>query len=271
MERQRDFFKENEITDRLNTKWMARKTIFLKSTVSTNLDAGKLLDEGGANGTLVVADEQTGGKGRRGRSWVSPPGEAVYMSLALKLDFEPDKASMLTIVMAYAVATALRKVTGLDAGIKWPNDIVVKGRKLCGILTEMNMDGGRIRNVVIGIGINVNQCAFDDEIKETATSVFVEKGQKTDRSVLIGAIMDCFEGLYEQFVKEQDLGFLCDEYNEMLVNRDRHVRVLDPGEEYEGIALGINTAGELIVRKEDASEVCVYAGEVSVRGVYGYV
>jgi len=266
-----DVLSESELKSRMRTGWAGRNVHFLKETGSTNADAVRFLEEGEAHGTLVVADRQTAGRGRRGRSWESPSGASVYMTLALKPEFGPGQASMLTLVMALAVSEAISSVCGLKAGIKWPNDIVVNRKKVCGILTEMNMEADYIRSVVIGVGINVNQKVFPEEIRDTATSLSIEKGEEISRAELIASVMAHFERHYEQFVQDQNLSGIKQAYEEGLVNRNRKVRVLDPKGEYEGIAEGITDTGELMVRMDDGSIAEVYAGEVSVRGYYGYV
>lgn len=266
-----DVLSESELKSRIITKWAGKNVHFLKETTTTNADAKRLMEEGKPHGTLVVADKQTAGRGRRGRSWESPSGTSVYMTIALKPDFTPEKASMLTLVMALSVAEAVTDITGLNAGIKWPNDIVVNRKKICGILTEMSMEADYIRSVVIGVGINTNQESFPEEIKATATSLFLEKGEKMVRAELIAAVMRHFEYYYELFTQKEELSLLKEEYEKRLVNRNEKVRVLDPKGEFEGIAEGIAKTGELLVRLEDGSLTKVYAGEVSVRGYYGYV
>ena len=192
------------------------------------------------------------------------------MSIGLKPELSPDKASMLTLVMALAICDTIHEVTGLDSRIKWPNDIVVNGKKVCGMLTEMEAELDCIHSVVIGIGINVNQQEMPEEIRETATSLFLESGEKIIRAHIIEKAMEYFEDYYAQFMEKGDLSLLKEAYNARLVNMDAGVRVLDPRGEYEGIAKGINTEGELLVER-NGETVRVYAGEVSVRGVYGYV
>jgi BirA family biotin operon repressor/biotin-[acetyl-CoA-carboxylase] ligase len=195
------------------------------------------------------------------------------MTLMLRPECRPEKASALTLVMALAVLEAMREFMPLDKpmGIKWPNDIVIDNKKACGILTEMSAELDGIHYVVIGVGINVNQTEFSDEISKTATSMFIENGDKINRSRLVARVMHYFEKDYEIFEKTWDLTGLVDKYNKYLVNCGKEVRVLDPKGEYDAIAEGINENGELIVRRKDNGEtVLVYAGEVSVRGVYGY-
>ena len=266
-----DVMSRAEIESLMNTTWAGKKVVYYDETDSTNNQAKAYGEKGEAHGTLFVADMQAAGKGRRGRAWVSPAGSSIYMTILLHPDVLPTKAPQLTLVMAMAVAEGIRKVTGLETKIKWPNDIIVHGRKVCGILTEMSTEIDYINYVVIGDGINVNQETFPEEIRDTATSLKIETGSSVRRSVLIATIMECFEQFYEVFMTTEDLSGLQERYNAMLVNLGREVRVLEPGNEYEAHALGINRTGELIVRTVDGQEKEIYAGEVSVRGVYGYV
>ena len=266
-----DVMSRAEIESLMTTTWAGKKVVYYDETDSTNNQAKAYGEKGEAHGTLFVADMQAAGKGRRGRVWVSPAGSSIYMTILLHPDVLPTKAPQLTLVMAMAVAEGIRKVTGLETKIKWPNDIIVNGRKVCGILTEMSTEIDYINYVVIGDGINVNQETFPEEIRDTATSLKIETGSSVRRSVLIATIMECFEQFYEVFMTTEDLSGLQERYNAMLVNLGREVRVLEPGNEYEAHALGINRTGELIVRTVDGQEKEIYAGEVSVRGVYGYV
>lgn len=256
----------------IDTTQIGKNIVFHKETGSTNIDAKALAEKGEPSGTLVVADMQTAGRGRRGHGWVAPAGKNIYMTLMLCPDCPPDKASALTLVMAIAVYEAVSELISKDCcGIKWPNDVVVNNKKICGILTEMSAEPDCIHYVVTGAGINVNQEDFPQEIRETATSLFLETGKLTDRSRLTARVMHFFEQNYALFEQTWNLERLQDKYNEMLINRNRQVRVLDPKGTYDGIARGINEKGELIVERGDTGEtVLVYAGEVSVRGVYGY-
>lgn len=266
-----DVMSKAEIESLMNTKWAGSNVVYYDEIDSTNNRAKEAGNSGMANGTLFVADMQVAGKGRRGRVWQSPSGSSIYMTILLYPKISPLKAPQLTLVMAIAVAEGIQAVTGLDTKIKWPNDIVVNGKKICGILTEMSTEIDYINHVVIGVGINVNQESFPEDIRKTATSLKIELGQKVKRSELIAAVMKSFEKNYEIFVKTEDLSGLQELYNSMLVNLNRDVKVLEPGNEYEAHALGINRTGELIVRTPDGEEKEIYAGEVSVRGVYGYV
>lgn len=266
-----DVFSKAAIESHMDTQWAGKKIVFHRETDSTNIDAKKLAENGEPAGTLVVADMQTAGRGRRGNSWNAPAGENIYMTLILRPVCHPEKASAITLVMALAVFEAVREITHAECGIKWPNDIVIGNKKVCGILTEMSAEIDGIHYVVIGTGINVNQAAFPEEIKTKATSLYLENKVIADRSALTARVMHYFEEKYALFEKSWDLAQLLETYNSFLVNRDKEVRVLDPQGEYDGIARGINERGELLVeRKSDGAIVKVYAGEVSVRGVYGY-
>lgn len=244
--------------------------IYKDETDSTNLEAGRLADEV-SHGTVIVAEKQTAGRGRRGRSWLSESGENLYFSLLLKPDFAPELASMLTLVMAQAVAEGIDAVCGCKCEIKWPNDIVLHGKKVCGILTEMQLDAGRIKHVIVGVGVNVNQMEFAGEGLIYAGSLRGELGVEVDKSNVLTAILEHFRGYYEVFCKEGSLKMLQKAYETRLANYGKKVNVLDPKGAYQGVALGINDKGELLVRRADGMVEEVYAGEVSVRGLWGYV
>lgn len=253
-----------------NTKWAGSETCYFDSLDSTNTKAKELAESGYPSGAFVVAEQQTAGKGRRGRSWVSPRGTDIYMTLMLKPDINPNNASMLTLVSAVAVCNAIRRVAEVQAMIKWPNDVVVNGKKICGILTEMSAQFDYINHIVIGIGINVHNEHFPEEIAETAGSLLLECGRRFHRADLIEGFLEEFERLYDIYLETEDMTGMQKEYDQMLVNRGRQVRVLDPKEPFEGKAMGITKRGELIVDTWESRKL-VSSGEVSVRGIYGYV
>ena len=265
-----DILSKNELVSIRKTKWVGTEICYFDVTDSTNTQA-KSLGEGDApNGTLVVAGKQESGRGRRGRSFESPAGTGIFMTLLLRPEIEPQNASMLTLVSALAVAKGIEHMVDLPVQIKWPNDIVINGKKVCGILTEMSAQMDYVNYIVIGIGINVSNEEFPEEIKDVATSIYLESGKHVNRAMLIEKIWEEFEDYYELYEKTQDLSSLVKEYDSYLVNRGQKVRVLDPKEPYEGKAMGITDRGELIVDTWEARRL-VSAGEVSVRGVYGYV
>ena len=260
-----------EVASRMKTTWIGRDVRYLPSVGSTNTVAKQLGEEGASEGVLVIADEQTAGKGRRGRSWQIPAGSSVQMSLLLRPALAPERISMVTLVMGLAVAEAIRDLYGLEAGIKWPNDVVIGGKKITGILTEMSAELQAVHYIVIGTGINVNVTTFPEELAGRATSLEIELGRKVSRAELVAQTMSRFEEAYELFLQTQDLSLLTERYQALLLNRGREVRVLEPGHEFTGTARGINTLGELLVETEDGTVRKIYAGEVSVRGIYGYL
>lgn len=256
---------------RPKTEYMGQQQLYLETVDSTNTEAVRQAGKGGEHGLLIIAEKQESGKGRRGRSWSSPAGRNIFMTLLLRPSFAVSHASMITLVMAVSVTRAIREVTGQEAKIKWPNDVVLNRKKIVGILTEMSLEEEQVNYLVCGIGINVNQEELPSELKETATSIYLESGKMTDRGLLIERVMECFEAYYMIFCRRENMSELMETYNSFLVNQQAHVRVLDPGKAYEGISHGINEEGELLVEKPDGTIEAVYAGEVSVRGIYGYV
>lgn len=265
-----DVMTEAELESLKNTQWAGCEIYCFDSIDSTNTKAKELAEAGHSSGTLVVADQQTLGRGRRGRSWESPAGTGIFMTLMLKPDINPNNASMLTLVAAMATARAITEVTGEAAQIKWPNDIVMNGKKVVGILTEMSAQFDYINHIVVGIGINVHNEEFPEEIAKTASSLLLECGHRIHRASLIEAFLEEFERLYAVYLETEDMSGLQKEYDSLLVNRGRQVRVLDPKEPFEGKAMGITKKGELIVDTWESRKL-VSSGEVSVRGIYGYV
>ena len=262
-------YNETTIADQIHTKWAGKTVHFARETDSTNLWIKRLAKEGAPEGTLALAEFQSAGRGRLGRSWEVPEGTSVMMSILLRPKFEPQYAPTLTLVMGMAVAKAVKKL-GFDVSIKWPNDVVVSHKKICGILTEMGVRDGKIDYAVIGVGINVNIREFPEEMADKATSLYLESGRKFDRSQIPGLVMEAFEEYYEKFAATCDLSGLKEKYESILANYNQPVRVLAK-EPYEGVARGITDGGELLVEKTDGTIVAVSAGEVSVRGLYSYV
>ena len=218
-----------------------------------------------------ISRQQTAGKGRRGHSWNSDKGTTISMSYLLKPDIDISCVSRITLVSAVALARAFGKVEGVKPQIKWPNDVLSDGKKLVGILTEMSSEGTDISYVVVGIGINVYNQSFPEDIADKATSILLENGRGCDRSWLIAQVSNEFEKLYDEFVKNKDLGFLVDEYNSYLVNKDKQVYVIEGDQKTEYTALGLSPDGGLLVRDADGAVRDIISGEVSVRGIYGYV
>lgn len=244
---------------------------YYDSIDSTNEEAKRCAAKGAPDGSLYFSDNQTAGKGRRGRSWASPKGEDVFFTLLLRPDILPQNISMVTLVSALAVREAMSTYAGEQCQIKWPNDIILHGKKMCGILTEMSMEMTDIDYLVIGIGVNLNRHQFSDEIKEFASSVFLETGHRVERSHFLADVLVAFRERYEKFLQTQDLSLLMDEYNQYLINVGRKVKIIKRDEELVRTAIGIDQRGNLLVEDDDGHRESVFSGEVSVRGLYGYV
>ncbi len=245
-----------------------------ESIDSTNLEAKRLADStfGPGETGVFVADEQTLGRGRRGRSWESIKGQGAYTSLLIRPGIPPSSAAMLTLLAGFAVCRTLRDDYGLDAKIKWPNDIVVDGKKICGILTEMSSEIRSLHYVVIGVGINVGQREFDHELQDKATSLAMEKpGMKINKHDLILGWVKAFTKLVPEFEASKSLSFIRKDYEALCVNIGTGVTVIESKGTYNGFGVGISDLGDLMVRCDDGSVKEVMSGEVSVRGIYGYV
>ena len=271
-----DVMSQQEIESLIRTKWLGHNIFYYDEIDSTNTEAKRRAEEGAPHGTVVVADMQSAGKGRRGRDWSSPHNQGIFFTILLRPEIEPANAPMLTLVKAVAVARGIFKCTGLEAQIKWPNDIVINGKKVVGILTEMSAQIDYVNHIVVGTGINVHQTVFPEELAQKATSLDVElrkqgRNAEFSRAELLEEILEQFEKCYEIYIQTQTLSGLMEEYNGMLVNKGHRVRVLDPLGEFEGQALGINERGSLLVEKNDGKITEISSGEVSVRGIYGYV
>ena len=251
----------------LQTKKMGHPLYFYPETDTTNDRIRELALENAPEGTLAVAELQTAARGRRGRAWQAPAESGIWMSLLLRPNIPPARASVLTLLAGIALTEAIEDVTGMEVGIKWPNDILLHGKKLVGILTEMDCDMETIHSVTVGMGINVNTKEFPDDLKDIATSLYLESGREYDRGQLTGQAMLRFEQLYEGFLAKGGIfAPFKERYRERCVNIGREVRVIGR-ETYLATALDITPDGELIVkRKDNGAEKVVFSGEVSIRG-----
>ena len=230
-----DVMTAEEVESLLDTEWAGKPVVYYPETDSTNIRIRHLGDEGAPHGTLAVADRQTAGRGRRGRTWESPGGSCIYMSILLRPDLAPEKAPMLTLVMACGVAEGIMDCADVKVQIKWPNDIIVSGKKLAGILTEMSTQVDYINHVTVGVGINVNVQNFPEEI-QTATSLLSETGTQTKRAPVIAAVMKHFEENYKIFMQTDDMSGLMKKYSSLLVNQGREVLILEKDAEYKAYA-----------------------------------
>lgn len=240
------------------------RRIHLKEVDSTNEYAKTLLHAG--EDCLVVSDIQTKGKGRRGRAWVSD-GENIYMSFLLHTEMEISQISLITLVCAYSVSKVL-EMYHIESGIKWPNDIVIHKKKVCGILTELCKAANDRYYIIIGIGLNVNEDRFPKEIQDIASSLYLETGRLYGKQKMMDDIEREVLKNYRLFQKEKKFDSFKAGYEERLLNKGKKVKVIGL-EEYEALALGIDAYGNLLVEK-DGKIIPINSGEVSVRGLYGY-
>lgn len=266
-----DLLTEEAVREYLTEDEWPGRIVCFPSVDSTNEEAKRKAVLGERDGTLFVADNQTAGKGRRGRVWSSPEGKDIFCTILLRPEIPPDRASMLTLVAALSAAAAAETHSGELCQIKWPNDVILHDRKICGILTEMGLEMDEISYVVIGVGFNINRESFPEELAGTATSIYGETGRQTVRAAFLADFIREFSERYRTFLQVQDLEPFKEEYERRLVNIDREVRIIRRGQEIIRRAEGINEKGELLVRSETGEIECICSGEVSVRGLYGYV
>ncbi len=233
---------------------------------STNDTAIRMAEDGAPEGTVVVAGEQTSGRGRHGRHWISPEGEGLYLSIILRPNLPFDRLWQMAFVESVAVAEAVRQVSGLAPQIKWPNDVLINGRKVCGILVETRGrgDGGTGRPVVIGIGINVNNGEFPPEIADKATSIMLETGSPISPRQVEEALLSCLDGLYTEYLRD---GFdpILTRWKSLDCTSGRRVCVVTEDGIVEGTAWEVDSNGDLVVLRDDGSTARVTAGEVMLR------
>lgn len=260
-------YNKRELEQGLKTKTMGQAIYFYEETDTTNNRARELALEGAPEGTLVVAEKQTAGRGRRGKVWESPLGTGIWMSLVLRPQIMPAEASVLTLLCGLATAEAIKAETGLSAGIKWPNDILINGKKAVGILTEMDCEMSEVHFVIPGIGINVNTASFPPEIADIATSLYLECGKTVSRRRLVHKVLERLEEHYETFLRTGSFTAMLEDYRKHCITLGKEVHVLGR-EPFFAEALDITPEGELLVRRADnGKEEVVFSGEVSIRGV----
>jgi BirA family biotin operon repressor/biotin-[acetyl-CoA-carboxylase] ligase len=248
------------VVERLSTQAIARRLIYLTSTTSTQDIARREAEDGAVHGTAVIAEEQTAGRGRLGRSWVSPAGKNIYVTLLLRPELA--RLRVLGMTAPLAVVRAVESVTGLAPTLKWPNDVLLSGRKLAGVLIDSELSGSAVKYALLGIGVNVN---FDiperSEIAPIATSLKREVGSEVSREDVFAALLNAFEQLYLHTPAEA----IRDAWRERLQTLGREVTVTFRGAVHEGVAEDIGADGSLLLRRADGSQLVVEAGEVTLR------
>jgi BirA family biotin operon repressor/biotin-[acetyl-CoA-carboxylase] ligase len=258
-----------EILYHLGTKKLRGPIYHFDTTVSTNDQAKKLGVQGAAEGTLVVAETQSGGRGRLGRSWHSPPGQGLYASLLLRPPLPPSELPQITLSTAVSVVRTLSRSVGVTPGIKWPNDLILRGKKVGGILTEMETESDQIRYLIVGLGLNVNNADFPPELADTATSLFREEGRLFPRVPLLKTWLEEFEGLYLQFL---DRGFpeILEEWKQHSVTLGKYVAVRQGTRHLEGLALEVAPDGALLLETALGEVMKVTSGEITLESDGNY-
>ncbi|MOA10033.1 Bifunctional ligase/repressor BirA [compost metagenome] len=234
---------------------------------TTQEEARSLAEEGATSGTLVIDAEQTTGRGRRGNPWFSPARKGIWMSMILRPNCPLSFAPQLTLLSAVAVCRAVRRLTGVEAGIKWPNDLLVSGRKICGILIESVGEDGMIKYCIVGIGIDVNMDASDipAELTDIVTSLKMESGKEINRATLIASVMNELEDLFELYEKEgfTPIGQL---WQELSVTIGKRIKVITPQGEKSGVAIALENSGALKMMDDHGEMHTIYSGEVHIGG-----
>lgn len=260
-----DRLSPDELKKTLQTRIIGKELLFFDEVNSTNEVAMQKGAKGLAEGLVVLSEGQTHGKGRLGRTWVSPENVNIYMSVLLRPDISPQNAPVLTMMSAISTARAIKEVTGLEATIKWPNDILIDQKKVSGILTEMNAEQERINYAVAGIGINVNMKRedFPDDLRMPATSLAECLGKRVDRMNLLLTLIKILEQDYEE-LKNNGIKSIFRRWSEGCDILNRRIKVSLPGEEITGVAEDFTTEGGLMIRLDGRKKRIIYAGDVLI-------
>ncbi len=257
----------DEIHRYLDTEWLGNKIVYRDSVDSTNSLAMLFASRGAAQGTVFTADQQTGGRGRMGRKWISPPGINLYLSIILRPEVSPAEASQIPILSVISSIRALKRmVPDLPFVIKWPNDIYCRGRKISGTLCEMKAEIDRVNHVVVGTGINVNMPPPDDSIRDIATSLLIETGREYSRVKLAALLLEEFERIYNKWLSEGNLEFILIEWNDYSLLKNEEIEVRTATRLVSGKAMGIASNGALKLELPDGTERLVYAGDATLHG-----
>lgn len=261
-----DILSEDEIREKLQTTIIGSKLVCLAETVSTNSDAFRLAEEGAIEGTAVIADCQSAGKGRMGRVWSSPPGRNLYCSVVLRPTVKPYQAPQLTFLSAVAVARAIELTTSVRPEIKWPNDVLIDGRKIAGLLNEMSAETDGINFVILGIGVNLNMTSaqFPPDLRTPATSLLLEQGRPVSRARFAAVMLGELDRLYHEFLTH-GFGPVREEWQKRCNANGREVCVSDGGADLlRGMFNGIDGEGALLVRLPDGTVERILSGDVRV-------
>ncbi len=265
-----DVITETEVASILNTDFLGRHIYYAEEIDSTNEKAKMLARNGAEEGTVVIADKQTMGKGRLGKYWDSPKGTGIWMSVILRPSIVPGEASQLTLLAGLNMCEAIQRVTGLESKIKWPNDIVIAGKKVCGILTEMSAEMDQVNSIVLGIGVNVNTKSFPKDLTH-ATSLSLEGGRVYTRRYLIKEFLQLFEADYIRYKQEKSSSTFLERYKKNCVTLGQDIKIITTEAEHTAYAMDIAPDGSLVIKDDKGECKNIFSGEVSVRGVYDYI
>ena len=267
-----DLLTSDEVSEFLKTINIGKEIIHFDSVGSTNNVAKDLASKGAKHGTVIIGEEQLSGKGRLGRQWLAPKHKGIWMSIILKPEIDPINVPKITHISAAAVILALKEFN-IKALVKWPNDIIINNKKICGILTEMSGEINRISYVVVGIGINANLESSDipADISEKASSIYLETLKIIDRKKLTASVLNNFEMLYEMFISTGAIVESINICRENSILLGKQIRILRQGKTETAKAVDINNAGELVVKFKDGHLESIISGEVSIRGINGYI
>jgi BirA family biotin operon repressor/biotin-[acetyl-CoA-carboxylase] ligase len=252
------------VIERLHTKTMGRNLVHLWEVDSTNAFAGELVSSNRSvpHGTTVVAERQTSGRGRRGRHWVSDSGDGLYVSIVLKPDVSANLAPLLTLGAALAAHDSIERTTELQVDIKWPNDLLIGRKKVCGILSEMHAELDQVRSMVVGVGINVNHSEMPEAIREIGTSLRMESGRSHSRIEVLVDFLTAFEKIYDRFVAKGPVSITQPWTELSSFAHGRMVAVHDGVRQIEGTTEGLSALGALRIRQDDGRVEEVYSGDV---------
>jgi BirA family biotin operon repressor/biotin-[acetyl-CoA-carboxylase] ligase len=258
-----DVLRKSDVRQALKTGLIGREFRLLPEVASTNTLAMEMASNGAPEGTVIIAETQTGGKGRLGRTWISPKGN-VYLSVILRPNIPVQNAPLITLMGAVAVAAAVTAAAKVSAAIKWPNDIYVSGKKVSGLLTEMSAEQDRIKHIVLGIGVDVNMdlAALPVELRALTTTLALEAGKRIDRTELVRRLCMDLERWYGAFLK--DPSDVLREWEKFNMTTGNRVAVRGLGETFEGLAKGIDSEGRLLVELGDGTIRRVAAGDVTI-------
>lgn len=242
---------------------IGNKVIHYFRTDSTNNVALQLDLQTGPHGTIIIAEEQTAGRGRLGRNWFSEKSSGIYISIVLRPPLSPAAAPVLTLLAGVAAHNAVCSATGLSADIRWPNDLLVRGKKVCGILTEMKAEVDRLHVVVLGIGINVNHSSMPEEIREIATSLALEGGRHYSRLHILAELLRDVERYYHMLLREGNESIVRKWSAASSYAEGKRVRVKADRREYSGVTEGLDTSGALKILRDDGRQELLVAGEIT--------